>query len=1379
MNYDYRSAEFAATVPLIVDYDEWMRTFAFQHVIVNWDTYSFSVGKNMSLYLPDDGQWQMIMWDLDYNPFRYEPDADNLFTIADSVLKNEFFNYPLFRRAYWRAIYDLAGKMEASKIEPVMDANYAAFVSNGLSVVAPDVVGSPYNHGALTAWTANRRSYLLGEIAAIDASFGITTNGGTDFSTGQQIVTIEGTAPVAIKTMHLNGNEVEVDFSSITAWEVQLGLAEGDNVLMFEGFDFEGNLVASDTITVTLTAPAASPLGQIVINEIMYNPADAVERGEYIEIHNLSPSAAFDMSGWRIDGADFTFGPGSIITAGEFVIVAENTANFIATYGSQATVMGQYNGSLSNGGERLRLQMPAGGSLWTTVDEVTYDDALPWPVSADRTGPSLQLIDPTKDNGWIGNWAADSSTHYTPGEVNSVYEILPAVPQVRINEIMGDNVSTLADNAGQYDPWIELFETGSTNVMAVEVHQANPNGADATMELSLTFSEPGDTENVSLVPAGSTWAYLDDGSDQGDAWRQLGYNDSGWDTGAGRLGYGDPAGRNTTILEYGPNPNDKYVTYYFRHKFWIDSAAQFTSLDLLVQRDDGIIVYLNDNEVLRDYMSTSGEINYETLANGTVYDNNEIAWVPPQTPVSPGYLVDGWNIMTAEVHQRSIDSSDMGFDMSFDGTRTTVEQTTGIIPLDATWQYLDDGSDQGAAWRDPDFDHGAWSSGGAILGYGNGDETTALVADRTTYYFRHVIDLQETAIVNPELSIRADDGAIVYLNGTEVLRVNMPAGPVDFTTEALTPVEGGAEADSVEIMLDPGLFLTDVSPGVLTNIHLTDDYTQPFKWPFPADTPLAPGEYMTVWVDSDTAQQTPTDMHANFAIDGLPGSLAVVWDHDGVPIVVDYVDYDYTPDNQSQGRWPNGQGEMFAMGSPTPAAYNIAPAPGAVIISEVHYNPADLDDYEFIEIFNRSGATVNMWETYDTIDHPWEIEGFEFSVGASLLPGETMVIVPFDPIAKPAKLAAFKARYGLELSGVQIVGGYGNNLNNGGEMIRLERPLSPVGSPPFTPYETVDAVRYDDEAPWPSTADGNGDSLHRVAPTTWGGTSVSWLAAEPSPGSVTFEAGVVGRHVFYNNSYWDNPANDASFGDDTAIATDKEALLPGTPESVATFDNYTSYSRGINGLIIDIAGLANPAGLTFGNIGQYFEFKVGNSDDPGVWTSAPGPDSVTVAEGGGPSGADRVKLIWVDHVIQNTWLEVTILANADTGLAAPDVFYFGNAVAEACDSTIDAKVTVVDLLLPRNNPRSLLDNIDVTFSFDYDRDREVNANDILLARNNQTSFFNDLNLIDLSVVAAAAPSASLADLAWLSDYDQATARRPAEKNDTAEVVDKLLATYWP
>jgi len=278
-----------------------------------------------------------------------------------------------------------------------------------------------------------------------------------------------------------------------------------------------------------------------------------------------------------------------------------------------------------------------------------------------------------------------------------------------------------------------------------------------------------------------------------------------------------------------------------------------------------------------------------------------------------------------------------------------------------------------------------------------------------------------------------------------------------------------------------------------------------------------------------------------------------------------------------------------------------------------------------------------------------------------------------------------------------------------------------------------------------------------------GGCVVDQFPPRPIPGPIicfppphlppitdVADATVAGRHVFYNNSAFDGGDPDANASDDEAIATDKTALLPG---NTATFDNYTSYSRGINGIMVDIAGMDDPAGITTENVSDYFQLRVGSSDgrfewcgtpyqnqwpfapyDRGNtisdWGNAPAPNNVTVREGAGENGSDRVTITWPDNAIRDLWLEVRVLADG-VGLEADDVFCFGNAVGEAGNSSRDAHVTATDLLLARNNQRSFLNPAPVDFNCDFNRDQRVNATDMLLARNNPTNFVTALRLVDL------------------------------------------------
>ena len=136
-----------------------------------------------------------------------------------------------------------------------------------------------------------------------------------------------------------------------------------------------------------------------------------------------------------------------------------------------------------------------------------------------------------------------------------------------------------------------------------------------------------------------------------------------------------------------------------------------------------------------------------------------------------------------------------------------------LVPTGASWLYLDDGSDQGTAWRAPDFPDGGWGPpGNAQLGYGDADESTLVNGGpagsryATTYFRTHFTVVDPNAIEGLDLGVLRDDGAIVYLNGTEVYRANMPGGTVSYDTFASSTV-GGTEEDT--------FYYTPVVPSLL------------------------------------------------------------------------------------------------------------------------------------------------------------------------------------------------------------------------------------------------------------------------------------------------------------------------------------------------------------------------------------------------------------------------------------------------------------------------------------------------------------------------------------------------------------------------------------
>jgi glucose/arabinose dehydrogenase len=215
---------------------------------------------------------------------------------------------------------------------------------------------------------------------------------------------------------------------------------------------------------------------------------------------------------------------------------------------------------------------------------------------------------------------------------------------------------------------------------------------------------------------------------------------------------------------------------------------------------------------------------------------------------------------------------------------------------------------------------------------------------------------------------------------------------------------------------------------------------------------------------------------------------------------------------------------------------------------------------------------------------------------------------------------------------------------------------------------------------------------------------------------------VEARNLFYHNSTrYDttgNPQTPLPFSDDNAIATDKNAYVANG--TAATFANVSSYPNGINGVMVDLLGGGSHTSITLANILKDFTFKAGNNNSPGTWAAAPSPTSVTVRPAAGVSGSDRVELVWADGAIKEEWLEVIVKPTANTGLAANDVFFFGNAVANSGggDTATLSETNSVDELGARNNGKTLLNNIPITNPFDYNRDGLVDSVDSLLSRNN-------------------------------------------------------------
>jgi secreted PhoX family phosphatase len=182
-----------------------------------------------------------------------------------------------------------------------------------------------------------------------------------------------------------------------------------------------------------------------------------------------------------------------------------------------------------------------------------------------------------------------------------------------------------------------------------------------------------------LVALGSSWKYLDNGSDQGTAWTGTTFNDASWAAGNAELGYGD--NDEATVVSFGPSSSNKYITTYFRQSFQVSSLAGFNSLKLRLRRDDGAVVYLNGVEIHRSNMP-AGPVAYNTFASATVDGANESAYFEAVVPKTA--LTAGLNVLAVEIHQDRVASSDISFNLELLPDQTVFGGGNACTPLAAT-----------------------------------------------------------------------------------------------------------------------------------------------------------------------------------------------------------------------------------------------------------------------------------------------------------------------------------------------------------------------------------------------------------------------------------------------------------------------------------------------------------------------------------------------------------------------------------------------------------------------------------------------------------------------------------------------------------------------
>jgi hypothetical protein len=1099
--------------------------------------------------------------------------------------------------------------------------------------------------------------------------------------------------------------------------------------------DGSGDLYPMTSLTAgdTNSPPRVGP---VIISEVMYHALDPDGPGgvemddlEFIELYNPTPLAinlarwqdnphggGQYFADWRIrGGVDMEFDAGTTIAAGGLLVVlsfdpsdpanATRLAGFRTYYGIDTSVplTGGYSGKMDNGGDNIRLQRPDSPPQLepdyvphVPEDQVRYDDLAPWAISPDGLGDSLQRMPIT---GWgddPANWIAAPPD---PGAY-LVYDNAPVV------------VNPIADVTADEDSGDDVLDLSATF--------EDPDGHPLTLSVSGNSNDGLVTANMDGTDL--TLSYLPDQNGSADITIRA------MDSLSARLDH-------TFTVTVNPLDDDPVLG---------NPIVEVTDDEDASDRVIDLTNVFDDPDLPADTLvfAVTNNTNISLVTTSIVDGDLVLSYVPDQNG-------------TGDVTVRATDRNGAG--VSVEDTFTVTVDPVNDNPLVAnpiSDMFVDEDDpdtivDLSNVFDDPDLPTDTLSP--AVWGNSNTNlVTTNLIGTNLTLSF--VADQIGTA----DIEVRTVDSGGLWISDTFTVTVNpindapTVSGPIDdilaFENDPDTVLDlSGVFADvdigdsltlSVSGNTNPGLVTADMVGSELTLSYLFNQYGTA-EITVRATDSGAPGLWVedtfTVSVDSDNfapiVANPISDVTVNIGSSNTVMYLSDVFDDsDGVVPTLDYTAVEIDPVTGAPSAGTGLFRYKFTLyghdGVDASFATTSLTFSGNIQQPIFNWNNVDYPahDEATADLFHNPPAYNKHLDT-------WRYSGWtSIAPGDSNLPPANV----FDPGPQDGDDVIVSAGSGTDVfyeqkDVVQIVAL--GDVTWSGQFARRQTTYNTSGT---ANGNRLTLSVEDNTNPDLVTASMLGSRLTLAYAPGAGGEADITVRATDSEGAwveetftVTLEPGaeVVGRHIFYNNSAWD-----AGGDDDAAIDPIKTPLLP---QGTASSDNYTSYSRGINGIMVDIDGLTGAPAIS--DIGV----RVNQAAAPDTWSTGPAPESVTVRAGEGVGGSDRVTLVWADGAITSKWVEVSVLPGANTGLGAADVFYAGNIVGDTND---DGKIDASDLTalvseLGMRGGAELLADLNI--------DGRVNLTDSAIMRSN---FGTSLGLPTMPPAAppAAAPSAAAA-----------------------------------
>src|ERR1043166_4001402 len=868
-----------AAMNSVADYDQWMRIMAVQHAVGNWDSYGYERGKNDYTYKPEHGTFQQMTWDIDFTMGVGGHGTTMTIFDTNDPRVGAMWNTPAIVRSFYRGFLDIVnGPMNNAFMDPILDAKQAALLANNINV-DPAIVA-----GTIKPYISGRRTFLLGLLGPATPAFNIngTTN---NFSVSNNLLIISGVASVAIKDIAVNGVIYPVTWGGTqtapTAWTVRVALDAGTNQIVVEGLAPDGTVVtgASKTLSVNYTGPTARPEQSIVFNEIMYNPV--IPNTSYVELYDNS-DVSFDLSGWRINGLDYTFPRGSVIAGRGFLTLAKSRTALIGAFSSSNSVLqvfGEFPGNLDPDGETLTLIKPgATPAQDLIVSKVRYEPNAPWPASANGLGTALQLIDPSQDPARVGNWGDGTGWRFfsITGNIGGS------------SNLLGTNVVIFVQLGGEaYGDDISLVPLSGplagSNVVV--------NGDFETLPLRNTWFVPNTMTNSDV-----TTTYAHSGS----------YSLHVVNTNAGSLA--------NNIRQALPPINTNIICTL---SFWYHTT---TSTNLTVRTVGGSAL---QGAVKQIPIGATPSATNATLAS--------IPLIPP--------------LWLNEVQPNNATGPTDGFGER-DPWIELYNSGTNVLSLDGYYLANGYGNlSQWAFPAGKTINPGQfiviWADGQPEQSTATEWHTSFRLNDSTgSVALAHlVLDYQLVDYLNYS-GLTADQAYGDFPDGQPFERGKLE--PTPGTNNVPRPVYVKINEWVASNQAGPGgypdpadgkyddwfeLYNADlVNPADISGFYLTDSSANPLQFHIPKGTIIPAGGFLLVWADNDTGENgagTNGDLHANFNLSKAGEAIGLYAAYDTNIVQLDYITFGGQTTDVSEGRFPDGSPNITTLTTPTPRAPNI------------------------------------------------------------------------------------------------------------------------------------------------------------------------------------------------------------------------------------------------------------------------------------------------------------------------------------------------------------------------------------------------------------------------------------------------------------------------